>query len=170
MVSAEGHGRSRAAARGGGARAATARRRAQLLAAALLFGAAGCGATTSPGGGPPVAPPPRVAAINGAPGEMVRIEQHLVPGYVTIVDFWAEWCVACKALDGELASALAAEPLVVIRKADVGGGDNELTEAYRVAGLPHLRIFDRRGRLRYVLVGEDTHQAGAAALALAREP
>ncbi len=120
---------------------------------------------------PPVRalPPARVANINLAPGAMVDIEQYTVAGYVTIVDFWAEWCAACKVIEDELRVELAQEA-VVVRKVDVGTGDSEVARAYQLGALPHLRIFDRKRRLRYVLVGNDAHQAGEAALALAREP
>ncbi|HRC56523.1 MAG TPA: thioredoxin family protein [Kofleriaceae bacterium] len=101
---------------------------------------------------------------------MVQLEPHLVPGHVTIIDFWAQWCAACKTIEAELLTELRDEPTVVLRKVDVGAGDSDVARAYRLGGLPHLRIFDRRGRLRYVLVGEDAHQAGEAALVLAREP
>lgn len=121
---------------------------------------------------PPVRalPPARVAAINLGPGAMVDIEQHTIAGYVTIVDFWAEWCAACKVIEDELRVELAQEGAVVVRKVDVGAGDSEVARAYRLGALPHLRIFDRKRRLRYVLVGNDAHQAGEAAIALAREP
>lgn len=115
-------------------------------------------------------PPARVAAINLAPGAMVDIEQHTLAGYVTIVDFWAEWCAACKVIEEELRVELAQEAAVVVRKVDVGTGDSEVARAYQLGALPHLRIFDRKRRLRYVLVGQDAQQAGEAALALAREP
>ena len=42
-------------------------------------------------------------------------------------------------------------------------GKEELARAYGLGGLPHLRIFDRRGRLRYQLVGQDARQAGEGA-------
>ncbi|MEZ4364044.1 MAG: thioredoxin family protein [Kofleriaceae bacterium] len=114
-------------------------------------------------------PPPKVAAINAAPGAMVDIEAELARGYVTIVDFWAEYCAACKTVEAELMAAIADEPSIVVRKVDVGPGDSEVARAYGLGGLPHLRIFDRRGRLRYQLVGQDARQAGEAARQLSRE-
>lgn len=145
---------------------------AQLSSVVLAAFAAlaACGQPTAPPPAAPQAPPVRVASLNAAPGAMVQLEPNLVPGYVTIVDFWAEWCVACKSIESMLLVDLQQEPGVVIRKVDVGAGDSEVARAYQIGGLPHLRIFDRRGRLRYVLVGQDAHQASAAALTLAREP
>jgi thiol-disulfide isomerase/thioredoxin len=118
----------------------------------------------------PLAAPPKVAALNSAAGAMVVIEQALPAGYVTVVDFWADYCAACKTIEAELIAEIANVPDVILRKVDVGPGDSDVAKAYKIAGLPHLRIFDRRGRLRYVLVGDDAHQAGELAIALGREP
>jgi thiol-disulfide isomerase/thioredoxin len=161
-----------------------ARRRRGLVGAAMAMAALVSGAACAGGGGaassstpaaaatPAAAtapPPPQIAALNSGPGAMVVIEEGLPPGYVTIVDFWAEYCAACKVIDAELQAKLPSLPAVVLRKVDVGPGDSEVAKAYKLGGLPHLRIFDRRGRLRYVLVGNDAHQAADAAAALSAE-
>jgi thiol-disulfide isomerase/thioredoxin len=142
----------------------------RALAALALAQAACVVAAPPPAVRAPTEPPPRVAHLNASPGAMVDIERHLVPGYVTVVDFWAEWCAACKTIEAQLMVEVANEPAVVLRKVDVGAGDSEVARAYRLGGLPHLRVFDRHRRLRYVLVGQDALSAGRAALALAREP
>lgn len=145
--------------------------RSNLVLGALALGLLAVCASCTPAS-PPIRalPPARVASINLGPGAMVDIEQHTIAGYVTIVDFWAEWCAACKVIEDELRVELAQEGAVVVRKVDVGAGDSDVARAYRLGALPHLRIFDRKRRLRYVLVGNDAHQAGEAAIALAREP
>jgi thiol-disulfide isomerase/thioredoxin len=118
---------------------------------------------------PPAAPPVKVAALNTAPGAMVDVEQSLPAGYVTIVDFWADYCAACKTLEAEVLAGIADTPSIIVRKVDVGPGDSEVARAYKIGGLPHLRIFDRHRRLRYMLVGDDAHQAAAAAKKLSAE-
>jgi thiol-disulfide isomerase/thioredoxin len=155
----------------------TARRGWGLVGAATTVALLGWGACSAGGGeaAKPAAeaatapPPPQIATLNSGPGAMVVIEEGLPPGYVTIVDFWADYCAACKVIDAELQAKLPSLPSVVVRKVDVGPGDSEVAKAYKLGGLPHLRIFDRRGRLRYVLVGNDAHQAADAAAALSAE-
>jgi thiol-disulfide isomerase/thioredoxin len=117
----------------------------------------------------PVVPPVKVAALNAGPGAMVDIEKSIPLGFVTVVDFWADYCAACKTVEAELLAGIADAPDIVVRKVDVGAGDSDVAKAYKIGGLPHLRIFDRRGRLRYMLVGDDAHQAAAAAKKLSKE-
>lgn len=117
----------------------------------------------------PAAPPVQVAALNSAPGAMVDVEASLPKGFVTIVDFWADYCAACKTIEAEVLAGIASTPSIVVRKVDVGPGDSEIARAYKIGGLPHLRIFDRHGRLRYMLVGDDAHQAVDAAKKLNAE-
>lgn len=128
-----------------------------LVALALV---AGCGAA------PP--PPPRELALN-QPGALVDVEATLVPGWVTLVDFRADWCGACKVFEARFRAALADEPGVLIRIVDVGDGDTPVARRYQIGALPHIRIYDRHRRLRYVLAGNDGLDAGALAAGLAAE-
>lgn len=143
---------------------------ASLLLTAAAAVAAG-GALGACAGAPsaPAAPPPKVLSLNSAPGEMVDVEKALPLGYVTVVDFWASYCAPCKTIEAELMAGIADSPDIVVRKVDVGPGDSPVAVAYKLAGLPHLRIFDRRGRLRYMLVGDDAHGAAEAAKKLSAE-
>jgi thioredoxin 1 len=62
------------------------------------------------------------------------------PG-VTVVDFWAEWCVPCKQMSRlleQLAGELPAE--VVICKVDADR-NRALVDRYGVRGIPTLLIF-----------------------------
>ena len=114
------------------------------------------------------APPPRVLQVN-RPGENVGIARAVVPGYVTVVDFWSADCQACTQVAAQVEPALAAEPRVVIRRVDVGDGVTPVARAYEITALPHYNVYDRRGHLRHVLVGSDCLQAPALAHALASE-
>jgi thioredoxin 1 len=101
-------------------------------------------------------------------GVMVDVEAATVEDHVTIVDFWATWCAACHRLDAALRAALVDQPGVVIRRVDIGEPDSEVARAYQIGALPHLRLYDRSRRLRYVLVGADTDDAAALAIELTR--
>jgi len=124
---------------------------------------AACGATAAP----PVAP--KSVEINHA-GAMVDITAALVPGSVTVVDFWSESCGACTTVAGMLAVQTANEPRVVVRKVDVGDGFTPVAKAYEISALPHFKIYDRKKRLRYVLVGGDCLRAPELARQLLAEP
>jgi len=142
----------------------THRRAAMFLAA--IFSAAACGHPGSSSN--PVPPEPIKSVQLNEPGAMVQVE--LLPGYVTIIDFWGEHCGACVVVSGMLAVQVAQEPRVLIRKIDVGDGFTPVAQAYEVGALPHFRLFDKNKKLRYVLVGNDTLKASELAKQLAAEP
>ena len=121
-----------------------------------------CGAST------PAFEPPKSLQLN-ATGAAIDVEAALVPGHVTVVDFWSESCGACIVVGGMLAAQVANEPKVVIRKIDVGDGDTPAGHAYQINALPHYRIYDKQRHLRYDLVGNDCVKAPDYALLLARE-
>jgi len=136
----------------------------RALVAAFALAACGHSASSST---PVPAEPIKSVQLN-EPGEMVKVE--LLAGYVTVLDFWGEHCGACVVVSGMLAVQVAKEPRVLIRKIDVGDGFTPVAQAYEVGALPHFRLFDKRKKLRYVLVGNDTLKASELAKQLAAEP
>lgn len=120
-------------------------------ATAAAAAAAGCGAHAAP-------EPPKSLQLNMT-GSAVDVEAATVAGYVTVVDFWSESCGACVIVGGMLAAQVAREPRIVIRKVDVGDGDTPVGRAYKIGALPHYRIYDKRRRLRYDLIGNDCLKA-----------
>ncbi len=141
---------------------------AALLAAAALA-AAGCTVHGDPTFPHPMPHPPRNVQLN-EPGALVRVEDHLWPRYVTVVDFWADHCGACVVVAGMLAVQIANEPRILVRKVDVGDGFTPVAQAYKIGALPHFRLYDKHRRLRYVLVGNDTLTAADLAKQLLAEP
>jgi thiol-disulfide isomerase/thioredoxin len=103
-------------------------------------------------------------------GAMVDVKAALVPGYVTIVDFWSESCAACTEVHAKVAAGIASETKVIVRKIDVGDGFTEVAHAYDIGALPHYNVYDPKQRLRYVLVGGDCLRAPALARELLAEP
>jgi thiol-disulfide isomerase/thioredoxin len=141
--------------------------RAAALAAAVAAASA-CG-TGAPPVAAPAPPPPRSLQLN-APGAAVDVDAHLVPGHITVVDFWAEHCGACIVMAGMLAVQTADEPRILVRKVDVGDGFTPVAQAYKIGALPHFRLFDKHKRLRYILVGNDCLTAADLAKQLLAEP
>jgi thiol-disulfide isomerase/thioredoxin len=117
---------------------------------------------------PPPGPPPAKNLQLNQPGEMVRVELH--PGYVTVIDFWSETCGACEVATAKLESTTVDADRVLIRKVDVGDGFTPVAEAYGVGALPHLNVYDKTGKLRYKLVGNESMTAGDKAKELMAEP
>lgn len=76
---------------------------------------------------------------------------------LTVVDFWAEWCVPCKQMArllGELAGELPAGVLVGKVDAD---RNRALVERYGVRGIPAL-LFFKDGALVEMRTGVDRRQ------------
>jgi thiol-disulfide isomerase/thioredoxin len=118
---------------------------------------------------PALPEPPKTMQIN-EPGANVDIEAKLDRGYVTVVDFWSDHCGACIVVGGMLAVKVANEPLILIRKVDVGDSFTPVAAAYEISALPHYRVYDKQKRLRYELVGNDCVKAPDIAKTLVAEP
>ena len=136
----------------------------RALVLALVVACGHAKSTTAP---PP--PPPAKSLQLNKPGEPVALDEHLVPGYVTVVDFWGEHCGACVVVGGYLAVGVAQQDRVLIRKIDVGDGFTQVAKDHDIGALPHYRIYDKQRRLRYDLVGNDCLQASDLARELAAE-
>jgi thiol-disulfide isomerase/thioredoxin len=128
----------------------------------------GTGAAAPDAGVVAAGPPEKVVQLN-QPGAMVNIEASFVPGYVTIVDFWAEWCGACEKVDAAIMAAVADQPRILVRKVHVGDGDTQVADHYDAAGLPYVRVYGADGQLRYALRYNDAFTAGARAIEVAGE-
>lgn len=132
----------------------------------LLLVLAACG---HPATATPAQPPQKSVQLN-APGVDVDVEKSLVAGYVTVVDFWMESCGACHVVGRMLEAGVATDPKVLIRKVDILDPFTHVASAYDIGALPHYRIYDKRGKMRYLLVGNDCTKASEIAKQLAAEP
>ncbi len=83
-------------------------------------------------------------------GEKIEVAKTLVPGKVTVLDYWAEWCSPCHLLDIRLQHLVKADPKLAVRRINVGKWDNaaarQVTSEFRAEALPYVRVYDARGK------------------------
>jgi copper chaperone CopZ len=89
-------------------------------------------------------------------GDKIDLAKTLVPGKITVLDYWAEWCSPCHLLDIRLQHLVAANPKLAVRRINVGKWDNaaarQATSDFRLEALPYVRVYDTRGKF----VGAET--------------
>ncbi|MEE2903805.1 MAG: thioredoxin family protein [Myxococcota bacterium] len=88
-------------------------------------------------------------------GASFQMNEALVPGKITIIDFWADWCEPCKDIEIYLRKVASEHQSVVIHKVEVPNFDSPVAKAHLrgVTGLPVIRIYDKNGDLIRDLVG-----------------
>jgi thiol:disulfide interchange protein len=126
--------------------------------------ASGGPATSGPATSGPATSDPEQFQLANPSGDLIPIDEVLVPGKVTVVDFYADWCAPCKVLEKKLKSEIHDEPRIAVRKIDVGKIEPEVVIArYGVKNLPHVRIYGPDGKLLHDLVGTQAEQTGRLA-------
>lgn len=80
----------------------------------------------------------------------VDLKKIPVPGKVTVLDYWAEWCSPCHFLEKRLQHVMNAKPGMALRRVNVGKWDNaaarQATSEFRLEALPYVRVYDARGK------------------------
>lgn len=86
-------------------------------------------------------------------GRAVNIQDLLVKGGVTIIDFYADWCGPCRAMAPRLERLVAENPDVYLRQIDIVNWQSDVASQYQLNSIPNVRVFDGQGRM----VGDPTH-------------
>lgn len=102
-------------------------------------------------------PPEADVVVISKEGEDVDIRVHLVPGKVTVVDFFATWCGPCRDVDRALLAVLERRDDVAVRKLNVVDWDSAVAKRYLkdVPQLPYVMVFDREGKEVDAIFGLD---------------
>jgi copper chaperone CopZ len=84
-------------------------------------------------------------------GRRAEIAKLVVPGKITIVDFYADWCGPCRVLENRIEHLMAGGRTdLAVRRLNIGKWDNELakqaTHEFRLSALPYIRVYDAHGK------------------------
>ncbi len=119
-----------------------------------------------------MAPPLAGTDLAGQPAGLARA---LTAGKPVLVAFWATWCAVCRVEMGNLEAIARDTPLVAVAMQSGDGAevakvlkergrslpaivdaDGRIARAWNVRGVPTHYIIDRRGRVRFAVVGYAT--------------
>ena len=79
-------------------------------------------------------------------GQWVALANYVGKGTITIVEFYADWCGACKKIDPQL-KKIAEDKHVNLVQIQVINQNSPVVQQYKLGGVPDLRVFDRNGQL-----------------------
>jgi len=86
----------------------------------------------------------------------IDLDKILVPGKVTILDFYADWCGPCHVLEARLQRYMQAHPNIALRRFDVAHWDNVAAHQATDLGataLPYIRVYDAKGKFVTAVTG-----------------
>ena len=91
-------------------------------------------------------------------GQQIDISKHLALGNVTIVDFYADWCGPCKAVERTIQQLAQSDPEIAVRKIDIVNWASPVATQYHVSTIPRVEIYGRKGELVGTVKGADPAQ------------
>jgi thiol-disulfide isomerase/thioredoxin len=115
----------------------------------------------------PIPTPPPGADVKklSVKGEDVpELESHVVPGKVTVFDFYADWCAPCRKIDAHMFSLLAERDDVALRKLNIVSWTSPVAKRHLadVEKVPYVLVYGRDGSLVRGIGGLDLAALDAA--------
>lgn len=98
--------------------------------------------------------------------DIVSLAEHVVPGKVTVFDFYADWCAPCRNVDRHVFGLIAKGQDLAVRKLNVHSWETPLAKRYlaTVPALPLLVVFGKDGKPAGTISGFDLKALDAAIL------
>ncbi len=99
-----------------------------------------------------------VSWLSRAGEDVSSLDTHAVPGKVTIFDFYADWCAACRKVDGHLYKRIAnGDASLAYRKLNILEWESPLGQRYLrdVPSLPFVVVYGKDGKRFRTLHGAD---------------
>jgi thiol-disulfide isomerase/thioredoxin len=120
---------------------------------------------------PKVGPEADIQWVSKAGEDVPNLDVHAVKGKVTVFDFYAEWCAACRKVDGHVYKRLAAgDTTIAYRKLNLVEWESPLGQRYvkDVPSLPFVIVYGTDGKRLKALHGADLAALDAAIAEAAR--
>ena len=99
-----------------------------------------------------------VVWLSRAGEDVPELDAHAVAGKVTVFDFYADWCAACRKVDGHVYKRIAnGDTALAYRKLNIVEWESALGQRYlrNVPSLPYVVVYGRSGKRVTVLHGAD---------------
>lgn len=78
-------------------------------------------------------------------GALEPLQALIVPGKVTIIDFFADWCGPCKVISPKLVDLATGHPDVYLRKVDIVNWNTPIVKQIGIKSIPKVLVFDKSG-------------------------
>ncbi|MBT3294926.1 MAG: thioredoxin family protein [Verrucomicrobia bacterium] len=78
-------------------------------------------------------------------GQRVDLKKIVVPGKITVVDFYADWCGPCRRMGPELEKIARTDPDVKLVKIDVVNWNTDVIKQFGIRSIPNVHVYDRNG-------------------------
>ncbi|MFH1062016.1 MAG: thioredoxin family protein, partial [Candidatus Omnitrophota bacterium] len=80
-------------------------------------------------------------------GKRVDLNALIVPGEITIIDFYAHWCGPCSLISPKLEKLAHKYKNVYLRKVNIGQWKTPVVRQFEIKSVPHIRVYDQDGNM-----------------------
>ena len=106
---------------------------------------------------PPLPPNADLKELAKEGEDVPSLEAHVVPGKVTLFDFYAVWCAPCRKIDAHVFALLGKRSDLALRKLNVVSWDTPLAARYlkNIPDLPYVVVYGKNGKRVDAVAGFD---------------